>query len=193
MPLVFACNFGKNRSIQNVYFKTLIFSKSDQTSSRHEKVALWVKVAINLFKVFPENRLVCTVKMRPWLLVNYASDNLIDKTDFYHFSKIMWTHAQILRASWWSFWYFYRYSSSNFDKVSSVVLEPKSMFLVPSMTNNGTTALTPKWRVDLIWESNSLHEFWDFFEKGDSFCLLGRYYSSKSKFSRFLKFGVDAK
>ena len=27
---VFACNFGKNQSIQNVYFKTLIFSKSDQ-------------------------------------------------------------------------------------------------------------------------------------------------------------------
>ena len=83
---------------------------------------------------------------------------------------------------------FYRYSNSKFEKVSSVVLEPKSMFLVPSMTNNGTTALTPKWRVDLIWESNSLHEFWDFFEKGDTFCLLGRYYSSKSKFSRFLNF-----
>ena len=78
-----------------------------------------------------------------------------------------------------SFWFFYRYSNSKFEKVSSVVLEPKSMFLVPSMTNNGTTALTPKWRVDLIWESNSLHEFWDFFEKRDTFCLLGHYYSSK--------------
>ena len=65
MPFVFACNFGKNQSIQNVYFKTLIFSKSYQTSSTHEKVSLWVKVAINLFKVFPENRLVCTMKMRP--------------------------------------------------------------------------------------------------------------------------------
>ena len=36
MPFVFACNFVKNESIQNVYFKTLIFSKSDQTSSKHK-------------------------------------------------------------------------------------------------------------------------------------------------------------
>ena len=77
---------------------------------------------------------------------------------------------------------FYRYSNSKFEKVSSVVLEPKSMFLVPSMTNNGTTALTPKWRVDLIWESNSLHEFWDFFEKGDTFCLLGAIIAQKANF-----------
>ena len=169
MHLVFACNFSKNRSIQNVYFKTLIFSKSDQTSSKHENVALWVKVAMNLLKVFPENQLVCTMKMCQLLHAQFASKNLMGKTDFYHFSNMLWTHPQFLRAlmmrqsiSWAtsSFWFFYRYSKWKFEKVSSVVLEPKSMFLVPSMTNNGTTTLTTKRRVDLIWESNSLRQLW---------------------------------
>ena len=166
MPFVLACNFGKNQSIQNVYFKTLIFQKVIKLqASKYEILALWIKIAINVFKMFPENRLVCTMKKRPWLLLHYASNNLINQTDFYNFSNMMWTHAQILRASWWSFWYFYRYSSSNFENVISVVLEPKSMFLVPSMTNNGTTTLTPTLRVDLIWENNSLDEFWHFFWK----------------------------
>ena len=35
----------------------------DQTSSKHEKVALWVKVAISFFQGVAGNRLVCTMKI----------------------------------------------------------------------------------------------------------------------------------
>jgi len=51
MALVFACNFGKKKKVQNYYFKNIYFFKNDQTLGRHEKLAFLVKVAMKLFQV----------------------------------------------------------------------------------------------------------------------------------------------